>query len=433
MQYSIYTMAYKRRMLRKVRRAAPKRRRLNTMNHVSNFAKGLLGAPFSSEYNVKGQMKKTSKYKTRPDRKMPMMSINPDYKEQKHQSVVDYLFTKKRFGKRPSSAKRAKKLVVTDQRLDRYAIRNYNAWGAGNGANVLQSVQNGATGTTVESPIHLFDVTAVPQSTFDGTVVYPTSHFVCTFSNETDLGNVVWRSYDGTGALTALSNDDQSLSIQNKERAWYLVDSDGHGQYTTSVAQNNLQFPGSHSLLESFNANLLFYSCRSHCTKFEVALIQLTEDVSPFEITERATAVWQAMHKAWGYNPIETGNNRLVGKNIKFLKRMTFMIDSPNGTGDADAASRIRQVNFGGYLNRKCNYNWGKQTDRLAIGAEDTFENGNANIGYSTHVHPKARVYMMIRALVPYRTGGTAGVPDYNTAASYDIHLTTTHRNLVTS
>lgn len=427
-------MPYQKKSYRKPRAAPrrPARRRLNTLGptaqQVTNVARYILGqaklAPAPAA--------RPNRYKTRPDRKMMPVTKNENYKEQKHQSVVDYLYTTKRFGKPLSSAGRARKLVITDQRFDRYAIRNYNAWGTGNGANVLQSVQNGVTGTSVESPIHLYELNAVPQSLFDGTVVYPTSQYVLTFSSEADTGNAVWKAYDGAGTLSALASKDQSMSVQNKERNWYLVDSDGHGQYTTSVAQNNLQFPGAHSFLESFNANLLFYSCRSHCTKFEVALVQLSEDVSPFSISQLSTSVWQSMHKAWGYNPIEKGNNRLVSKHIKVLKKMTFIIDSPV-TGDADASSRIREVNFGGYLNRKCNYNWGSNMDRMNIANEDMLENGSANIGVSTHVHEKARVYMMIRALVLYRTGGTAGVPDYNTAASYDIHLTAVHRNLVTS
>lgn len=424
-------MAYKRRMSRKVRRVAPKRRKLQDPTFVTDY---MLGGSKrktmdSAPYKLKGQ---NYKYKTRPDRKMPM-SRNPDYREQKHQNTSDFLVTNTRFGRRYTKAKRVKKLVTNDQRLDKFTLRNYQPWGTGNGANILQSVQNGTVGNVVESPIHLFDLTAAPQSRADGVVLYPTTHYVLTFTNETDQGAVAWKTYDGSGQLFGISSDTTSTTQPIKERSFYLTDTDGHGLFTTtSTHQNVNQFPGANSLLESFKAKLLFYSCRNHCTKFEVALIQTSEDCALHEASNRATAVWQAMHKTWGYSPIEEGNNRLMYKHIKFLKRMSFVIDSPNGGGDADLGSRLRQVNFGGYLNRKCNYNWGKNTDRVAINTEDTFENGEASLEHSTHVHPKARVYMMIRAMVPYRTNGVAGTPDYNSAASYDIMLTTSHRNLVT-
>lgn len=368
--------------------------------------------------------KKQSRRERREKRKHPQAA---------HQYDIDFLSTKSKFGRRQTKAKRIKKLVTTDSRVDKYALRNYNAWGTGYGANVLQSVQVGAAGAQVESPIHLFDLSAVPQSDTAGAIMYPATHYVLNFSNETDTGVVKWLYFaNAGGVLNQVPTDDSFSTTQNKERSFYLVDTDGRGTFATNAAQNNTQFPGAHSILEKFQANLLFYGAQSHCTKFEIALVQLSDDVSPHQVSDRSTSVWQSMHKTWGYSPIETNNSRLVYKHVKFLKRETFMLDSP-GAGDGDALSRIRQINFGGYLNRRCNYNWGKYTDRMNIGAEDTLENGVSTLNFATHVHPKARVYMMIRAMVPFKQVPVGTAIDYTTAASYDIHLSVTHRNLVTN
>lgn len=345
-----------------------------------------------------------------------------------HQYDVDYLLTRSRYGRPISRAKRIKKLVSTDSRVDIYGIRKYNAWGAGVGAITMSSNQAGALGTVVESPIHLFDLSAVPQSNAAGTVLYPSTHYVLGFTNELDTGNVRWLTFDGAGALNTTPTDDLSFSTLNKERLMYLMTSTGRGQFPANNTLNNTQFVGAHSILEKFAANILFYGARDHCTKFEISLVQLTEDVSPHSTSDRATAVWQAMHKSYGYSPLEIGNTRLISQHIKVLKRETFILDSP-AAGESDAAARIRQYKFHGFLNRKCDYNWGKYTDRMLLNNQDTQENGNSNLNYATHVHPKARVYMMIRAMVPYTTG--AATPA--TQASYDLHLTTVHRNLVTA
>lgn len=345
-----------------------------------------------------------------------------------HQYDVDFLLTRSRYGRAISRAKRIKKLVSTDSRVDIYGIRKYNAWGAGVGAITMSSNQAGAIGTVVESPIHLFDLSAVPQSNSAGTILYPTTHYVLGFTNETDAGSVRWLTFDGAGALNTIPTDDLSFSTLNKERAFYLMSSTGRGQFASGDKQNNAQFAGAHSILEKFAANILFYGARDHCTKFEISLVQLTEDVSPHSVNDRATAVWQSMHKSYGYSPLETGNTYLIRQHIKVLKRETFILDSP-AAGESDAQARIRQYKFSGFLNRKCDYNWGKYTDRMTLNAQDTTENGNSAFNYACHVHPKARVYMMIRAMVPYTTGGTTPA----TSASYDLHLTTVHRNLVTA
>lgn len=345
-----------------------------------------------------------------------------------HQYDVDYLLTRSKYGRPISRAKRIKKLVSTDSRVDIYGLRKYNAWGAGVGAITMSSNQAGAPGTVVESPIHLFDLSAVPQSNSAGTILYPTTHYVLGFTNETDTGGVRWLTYDGAGALNTVPTDDLSFSTQNKERAFYLMTSTGRGSFASGNTLNNTQFAGAHSILEKFAANMLFYGARDHCTKFEISLVQLTEDVSPHTSNDRATAVWQAMHKSYGYSPLENGNTHLIRQHIKVLKRQTFILDSPTA-GETDSAARIREYKFSGFLNRKCDYNWGKYTDKMTLNAQDTQENGNSSLSYATHVHPKARVYMMIRAMVPYTTGGQTPA----TSASYDLHLTTVHRNLVTA
>jgi len=359
----------------------------------------------------------------------------PQSNEDKHQVASDYHFSSRNFGTRLKPSARGKRLVVNDQRTDVFNLRNYLAWGTGYGANYLQCIQPGLPGTEVQCPLHLYDLTAVCQPRMVSTsplreINYPATRYDLFFTNETSAGAVNFKYYlSNISTSTAVADTDASTTILSKEVNFSPISTTSAGFVQGSSTVNESYGIGSRSFLESFKAKLLFYSCRSHTTKFEVSLIQLKDDVQPDKNSVLATAFWQHMIKDSAYSPVESGNWPLAKKYMKVLKRMVFIIDSPTAN-DADQQARTREISFKGYLNRKLNYRWGRTADTVSLLEEDTFE--NAEQPYSSiqfHPHPNARVFMMIKAMVPkVAPNGPSGA--LATAASYDINLSTVHRNL---
>ena len=113
---------------------------------------------------------------------------------------------------------------------------------------------------------------------------------------------------------------------------------------------------------------------------------------------------------------------------MKVLKTMTVVLDTPEST-DNNLSCRMRQVDFTGFLNRKCTYAWGLNEDLTTLTSDDISENVDltGNRTFSTHTHPNARVYIMVRALCTFKTG--EGLPSNADFPSYDLLLQTTHRS----
>lgn len=358
--------------------------------------------------------------------------------EQSHQTTADYKFSSRKYGRKLRTSVRSKRLLNQDQRVDKFNIVNYLPWGSGAGANYLQAIQPGLPGTEIELPCHLYDLTGLPQARQTGAtsyhreVFFPATRYDMFMTSESSAAGVLWKYWASNGtAVTALADNDPGTSSMSKEKNFFPIQSTGGG-YVPGVSTVNENYGlGEKSFLESFSAKLLFYGCRQHCTKFRISLIQLKEDVSPDQNTVLATSFWQAMMKQYAYNPIEKGNYPFIKKYCKTLKSMTFIMDSPTAN-DADQSARSREVDFKGFLNRKLNYRWGRITDTVHMFEEGTFENAEIPFNpLSFHPHPNARVYLMIQAMVP-RVAPNGGPGALNTAASYDINLTVTHRNITT-
>lgn len=366
----------------------------------------------------------------------PKSSSSESAEEKYIQNTSDFRYSRARYGRFQRAAKKARKLIKTEQHVDLFGIRNYLAWGTGYGANYLQSLQTGLVGTQMECPVHLFDLSGVPQPRTDGTdedrrLYFPATQYVLNFTSDTDAGIVDWKYYSNDATqVSALGAIDASTITQSGRRNFYPLNTTSGGWVPGANTVNEDFGVGSKSFLESFNAKILAYSCRGHPTKFQIQLVQLHEDVQPYQISERATAFWQAVAKEYSYNPIEKQNSHLLKKYMKIMKSVTFVLDSPVKNNDSDLDSRVRQIDFKGFLNRKVNYKWGYNTDTIGMTNLDTFENaiaGDSQIQF--HPHPNARVYLMIKAMCPFN-GPEGGVGALATAASYDISLDVKHRNL---
>ena len=222
--------------------------------------------------------------------------------------------------------------------------------------------------------------------------------------------------------------ENSSSSILDKAYELYPIDTNGALYATANNQTANEQWQTAQSFIESASAKLLCYGPPNAPTKYMIQVVQLSEDVALDKQDEKATAFWQAIAKPFGYSPLEDAHTKLISKNMKVLKSISFSLDAPESSED-HLSARMRQINLFAFLNRKANYNWDYNTDTVAMDAPDTFENAETEIKqYATTVHPKARVYLMIRAMTTYV--GPEALDVNSSAPSYDITLNVTHRTL---
>lgn len=331
----------------------------------------------------------------------------------------DYRRTAVKFGKPKSAAARAKKMSKQGQSKSVLSLYDYGSWNRGRGMMGIASCQQGAAGTEYRAPVHLYDLTCVPQGIGTATR-YPTTFYELFFTDETDSASVRWygkRDASNPGRIQDLVT---STTTETKNRCFYQSMS----SRTSTLTNPNLSGYGSKSYISNFSAKFILNGPQEGPTKWCIQLVQLSDEVVPGVETELATAFWQACAKPYGFSPLETGPSRGLRKHLKVLKSFYCAMDTPESTED-HVTSRMRQVDFSGHLNRTCNYRWNHQVDRVGMTVADVPEDDDVGADVNaTHVHPRARVYIMIRALskfTPLESWSQTKHP------SYDIKLDVTH------
>lgn len=313
----------------------------------------------------------------------------------------------------------------------RLCLRNYGAWNRGNGEVFLRSEQAGALGTEVNSPVHLWDLTAAPrvQSGSGGTLQYAPCWMQLSFTNETASTNCYWRTWNG-GSWVTVNSDNQTFVPTDSQWALHYATTPNTGVGVTSNPLNSTNALPVKTLLSHATVNLGLYGPRQACTKYQVQLVQLSDEAQPWRTDQKATAIWQSVAKYWGFSPMETGNFALVRKNIKVLKEWNVHFESPESSED-HLAARLRHLTMKLNLNRKCNYDWEKTPDLMKISMEDTMMDADISQELAhTNVHPKARLYLMVKALVTYQGPNSGGSVDPNLMPSYDIKIDTYHKTM---
>jgi hypothetical protein len=158
----------------------------------------------------------------------------------------------------------------------------------------MKSVHYSDGGGAVECPIHLHDITCVPQSR-NNNYIYPFSASYLMFTSPADTASVRW-GYRTTpdAASTDIINKDfpQASATVSKEATLYPTYLD-NPSYDTSLATHTRDgLPGAKSFLESVNAKFAFYGPQQAPTRIQVQFVQLHQDVSPRLVTKHATAFW---------------------------------------------------------------------------------------------------------------------------------------------
>lgn len=342
----------------------------------------------------------------------------------------DYRRSAIRYGKKKSIAATARKLTRTQINKTVYSVRNYGAWNRGLGAIDIRS-NRPSVGAPVECPVHLWEITgAVQSSSTPSAVDYPATFYRLEFDDTGSSHTANFVTNIGGTTLNVTGFDTHSPNHQ-KDYSLYPTWSDQRKFLSSFSDINVLTGPGAKSYLESFKARFVLNGPTQRSTKWCIQLVQLKETVTPGWATSNnnvASAFWEAISKPYGFSPLDPGPASHLRKYIKVLKTMYVTMDAPESSED-HVSSRMRHVDFTAFLNRVCNYSWGNKTDLTNLGTDDIPE--NSDIGnqqeFSTHVHPNARVYVMVRALCTFRDNEA---PTNAVFPSYDILLQTTHRSL---
>lgn len=350
--------------------------------------------------------------------------LDPQVQQDYRRSVI-------RYGKKKRTGFTARKLTRTQMNKTVFTVRNYGAWNRGLGAIDIRSNQP-TLASPVECPVHLWELTGAVQATGNRTNVdYPATFYKLEFDGTGSSHTANFTTIVG-GTTLNVNGFDVHSSVDQKDYSLYPTWSDQRKYATPGTLSNNAMFGvGAKSYLESFKAKFVLNGPQQRPTRWCIQLVQLKETVTPGWAGSNdtvATAFWEAISKPYGFSTLDPGPAPHLRKYMKVLKTMYVTMDAPESSED-HLICRMRHVDFTGFLNRKCNYAWGQNDDLTNLASDDIPENAFADTGteFSTHVHPNARIYIMVRALCTLRIDE---LPSNAYYPSYDLLLQTTHRSL---
>lgn len=169
-------------------------------------------------------------------------------------------------------------------------------------------------------------------------------------------------------------------------------------------------YPNENSILKWADVRMDLFGCKSQPTKFVVELCQLDEDVcpeshlqTPGTMTDlNAVRFWDQQIRSFIYNP--NFSQPQFGGDVRKKKVIDSRVIeiSPTSTTESDQDPHIKTLQLFYRLNRRCKYNW---KDSL-LGNEvvaNSLMNTSAMFGLNgdnqLSVHPRARLFIMIRAV----------------------------------
>jgi hypothetical protein len=339
----------------------------------------------------------------------------------------DYAHIGANVGRPAKKRKVISKLLRQNVSKTTYQLTNFGSWSRGSGRLMLASNQKSGPGTYMEVPLHLWELNAGIQAR-GGTTSYPVIFYKCGFSSEVAASVVSWRAAISSSLpVDAVTSTDHSRITVAPGFNYSVVDADASSE---NLDPGFLGGVGARGYISGVKMKMILNSPQQRSCKWVIQLVQLHEDVTPGIQSTEATAFWQAMTKPYAYSPISDGIRAAQKKYIKILKTMTIIQEAPESDED-HLTARMKHVDIMYHLNRTMNFKWGENTDKIDMVTEDQPIVTN-NSAYTTHVHAKARMYMMIRTLCEF-SAGTSGVPvDPSNILypSYDYNMKFYHKSL---
>lgn len=282
------------------------------------------------------------------------------------QPVGEYSRSTTALGRKPAhTLSAAWKLLDQNISSNVYAYRAYNVFGGTSGAISLQNTSPSTTTGPFNLPMHMWEVTSA-MNVIAGNVTAPNVFWTPQLSNPTDTASITWVNNLGT------------LSVENTDNATTIVNS----------------YPAGNDTFDWFQAKMVFYCPTALPCRYQIDVVQLTDQrLTPGAAsTPFATAFYQALAKRFAYNPIESGNSRYK-KYLKTLYTQSFILNPKETTESVNTI--FREVNLFMRMNRRCTYDWEDQDRMNMLGNEGQV---NSDLTIKTQVHPRARIFLLIRA-----------------------------------
>lgn len=296
-------------------------------------------------------------------------------------------------GRKPRPTLRAAwKLLNQNKSSTVFAHRSYSQFGGNQGAIALANISATSTTGLLEVPCHLWEVTSAVNPV-NGVITAPNVAWVPNFSNPTDTATLTWVN-------------GRPLSVENADNA----------------TNQSIIYPNGSDTLEWIQAKMLFYAPTTLPCRYAIDVVQIKDTrlvPDNANVTQFACAFWQNVIKRFTFSPLEPGSVKYQ-KYFRILHSQSFILNPKEST---EAVNTIfREVNIFLRLNRRATYDWEDQ-DRINMVVQDGPVNLDAN--QKTQVYPRARIYVMIRAMA--RNGSAFSTTIH---PSYDMVLRMKHSQL---
>lgn len=273
--------------------------------------------------------------------------------------------------------------------LDRIVFRHQNIGPFdNNGKQYLGNYDDGVT--TKYYPMVLFELNSVNN------LINGTFNTVCPVYQLSQL------TASGRMGFTQLSG--QQADGTTSATAWQLEKSP-HVVSGTGYPLNNAIHAWSSIDMECWGT-------KNKPTKFNIMLCQFNEDVLPADLVtanawyydsipstnNNANEFWQSLIKHYSYNPLAKLEDGFGTRKMKILKQYTFNID-PTASYENDADPHVKTMKLFYRFNRKCNFQWkyanAAPQSTTDMNQPDFQQEDGEN---QCHVHPNARLFVMVRA-----------------------------------
>lgn len=175
---------------------------------------------------------------------------------------------------------------------------------------------------------------------------------------------------------------------------------------SSHLITNPQSYPNDSSIWKWCSLEFEFWGMKNYPTKWNIQLVQLSEDVTPSYNPNSASVVtdgnaeefWDSIIKPYSYSPLVHQKSGFGKKKYKVLKQYAINID-PTASFENDASPHCKTFKMFYRMNRKCQFDWkyanADGQTQVTIEAPNWQVEDQEN---QVQVHPNARMYMLIRA-----------------------------------
>ena len=306
------------------------------------------------------------------------------------------------YGKRMRKSNRNLwRVVDSNSERIKFGYTSITPYGGVRGGNFLTHYQT-TPGTNIIAPLHMYDITSAPN-VVNNVATFPPSYYELNFNQEIPSA-VTWTA----STLYQIQNAPHAQSI-------------------------NSDYMGGRSMLEWLKVKMLLYAPGTIPVRINVELVQLTDqrlhpaDAATFGTQPFVVGFWEYMSKQYMTNPICEMDTR-YSKYVKVLKKFSFYMDPKEAGTETNVNTHYKKVDIFKWFNRRCRYDWNDgDIASLAFtnaGAGDFQVNNDEKM--DTKVHPKARIYLMVRG----QSNLSTSINDTTVWPSYDMNVSIQHRKL---